>query len=684
MIDTDNLYCLSCKSQSELKKMVDYNNIRCNKEFNTNPKEWINMLKYKNIDINKFYSNNFDYNTIIWDKIPTENEKIECKNYVNASFNMNDEHKKEELLKKAILLNPRNTNTLIQLGMFYLSKEDKTHIAYQILEKAFDDDYVEMTIPINSYQGRFIAFILGRYNYQIHKYKTSRKFFYIADKSECIKDDSHKIQLATHISGHPESVKDANRIIKEFNSNIDKLLRKDTIDLSFINNVYKYDMLSIYKSCLLSPFNLEIYYEADFKSCMNKYYKLVTKIFPYLNYTAPNINNNISINCKYKIGIASGFFFHNNSVIADFGGVINRLPRDKFDITFIYIVQNDYNENDFVYKNYKHIIIEPNKDPMWLENARSTISNLDLDLLLYLDSTMAPVVQKILMSKLAKVQACSHGHPVTTGVDSNIMNYYVSWGAAELEYNIAKNHYMEKLILLPNEYMHQYYEYRTKDQVSRIDSISFKNLKRDDFSNYVPKDGNWYTCMQKPFKRHPEFDYMLTSILKKDPNGRLLLHDSENEENLTIMKNRLQKYNIDMNRIHFIPAQPHHRLMGLYKLSDVILDSYHAGGCTTTREALEIGSLVVTLPSKYLGSRWSLAYYNIIGVLDLIAKDKEDYISIAVKMGTNLLERDKVRKSILDNVNKLFHREEAVESWTNVIEEMIHSINIKENIKNTK
>ena len=53
--------------------------------------------------------------------------------------------------------------------------------------------------------------------------------------------------------------------------------------------------------------------------------------------------------------------------------------------------------------------------------------------------------------------------------------------------------------------------------------------------------------------------------------------------------------------------------MALYSLADVVLDSYHAGGCTTTREALEVGALVVTLPAKYLGSRWSAAYYTIMG-----------------------------------------------------------------------
>ena len=111
--------------------------------------------------------------------------------------------------------------------------------------------------------------------------------------------------------------------------------------------------------------------------------------------------------------------------------------------------------------------------------------------------------------------------------------------------------------------------------------------------------------------------------------------------------------------------------MALYKLSDVILDSYYAGGCTTTREALEIGALVVTLPAKYLGGRWSLAYYDIIGVMDLVAKDREDYINMAVELGTNCEKRNEIREKVLNNMHKLFYQQSAVDSWVEVFQRMI-------------
>jgi predicted O-linked N-acetylglucosamine transferase (SPINDLY family) len=84
--------------------------------------------------------------------------------------------------------------------------------------------------------------------------------------------------------------------------------------------------------------------------------------------------------------------------------------------------------------------------------------------------------------------------------------------------------------------------------------------------------------MQKPFKRMPEFDKMLIAIMNGDPKARLLLHDVESSSNRKIMKSRLARGGADMRRVHFLPTQPHHKLLSLYSLSDVVLDSYPASG----------------------------------------------------------------------------------------------------------
>jgi len=132
----------------------------------------------------------------------------------------------------------------------------------------------------------------------------------------------------------------------------------------------------------------------------------------------------------------------------------------------------------------------------------------------------------------------------------------------------------------------------------------------------VPSDGNWYLCMSKPFKLHPEFSNFVTGILRADPNARIILHDADIPEHQRIIRRRLETAGVNSiefkQRVHFVPVQPHHRLLALYELSTVVLDGYPAGGCTTTREVLELGKAIITLPAKFLGSRWTLGYYNIL------------------------------------------------------------------------
>ena len=45
---------------------------------------------------------------------------------------------------------------------------------------------------------------------------------------------------------------------------------------------------------------------------------------------------------------------------------------------------------------------------------------------------------------------CTHGHPVTSGIPRNIMNYFILGSCKK--FDGAKNHYTEELLLLPKKY----------------------------------------------------------------------------------------------------------------------------------------------------------------------------------------------------------------------------------------
>jgi protein O-GlcNAc transferase len=289
---------------------------------------------------------------------------------------------------------------------------------------------------------------------------------------------------------------------------------------------------------------------------------------------------------------------------------------------------------------------------------------------------MSMMAHRLGMSRLAPVQAVSHGHPITSGFPRSIMDYYISWAGAELPLDQAQLHYTEELKLIPSDSLHQYYEERTKGGRSLMDNQSYSdlvNMGRSAFSS-VPPDGNWYLIMQKPFKLMPEFDEFLAGILKKDPKGRVIMHEESSPNNRLIFIHRLTNAGCDMNRVHFMPVLPHYQLMALYILSDVILDSFPAGGCTTTREVLEAGKVLVSLPSTLLGSRWTLGYLNIIGddvlLKNLIAENMDHYTSLATDLGKNITKRSEMEQRIRANIHKLYRSYRSVEEWTKILLEI--------------
>ncbi len=552
-------------------------------------------------------------------------------------------------LHHAVLSNPFHGPAVEAYGWQLSQMKEVDYAGFLMLERSFRSDMDNPLDPTTK-KGHWIASLVGRYNHTQHKYDTAKKFFLKAYKSPSNNDDANLLQLATCMTAYPQSLKDAKKQLADFHKYMDLALKKEKFNLP---------PHAAYDFVILSAFNFELYYEADIRECMHKYYLLTVKVFPSLIYSSRVFSTG-----KQKIGIASGFFDgEKNSVMADFKGVIHRLDRSKYQFVFINIIEKGH-RNDFPWKD-EHRIEITSEDVDWLDRARTLIESHSFDLILYLDSTMSSSVQQLMMSKLARVQAVSHGHPVTSGIPKETMNYFVSWGAAELP--TAQDHYTEQLILLDANTMHQYYNHRVDDNGnSVITNEPYGQFQRIYFETlyHVPVQRRWYTCMQKPFKLHPEFDEMCLSILEKDRNGVLILHDCDHQEQRDVFQERLNKF---IDRIYFVPALPHHILMGLYNLSDVILDSYYAGGCTTTREALEIGAPVVTLPGKYLGGRWSYAYYQIMEYTELIAESKEHYVELALKVGPEHKER------ILANVHKIFHREEAVQSWTNVIDTMLES-----------
>lgn len=71
------------------------------------------------------------------------------------------------------------------------------------------------------------------------------------------------------------------------------------------------------------------------------------------------------------------------------------------------------------------------------------------------------------------------------------------------------------------------------------------------------------------------------------------------------------------------------------QVADVCLDTPLCNGHTTGMDVLWAGTPMVTLPLETLASRVATSQLVTLGCPELVAKDREDYQRIAIRLGLN-------------------------------------------------
>ena len=123
-----------------------------------------------------------------------------------------------------------------------------------------------------------------------------------------------------------------------------------------------------YLHCVPTIFHLSFYYRADVAAVASTQHAIATHVWPQLAYVPAKYKTLLSPTltrddkpcrsgdkagrgAKIRLGVASGAMTHSHSVVIDFSGVLQRLDRDIFDVTYIYFNENGSPFDEFVYKH---------------------------------------------------------------------------------------------------------------------------------------------------------------------------------------------------------------------------------------------------------------------------------------------------------------------------------------------
>jgi predicted O-linked N-acetylglucosamine transferase (SPINDLY family) len=119
------------------------------------------------------------------------------------------------------------------------------------------------------------------------------------------------------------------------------------------------------------------------------------------------------------------------------------------------------------------------------------------------------------------------------------------------------------------------------------------------------------------------------------PGAKLLLHAAEGSHRQRSAE-LLQRLGINPRRLRFVGKVPLSEYLNLYGQIDIALDPFPYGGGITTCHALWMGVPVVSLRGETAVGRAGLSLLSNIGLPDLVAHTKGEYVQLATALANDL------------------------------------------------
>lgn len=294
-------------------------------------------------------------------------------------------------------------------------------------------------------------------------------------------------------------------------------------------------------------------------------------------------------------------------------GIAGELDRSQFEVVLLVLESSQSAQPTKWSSAVDRVVIVPDNS---LQDARRAIANEAIDVLVHTPWTAW--FYFLSHARLAPVQCVLCEPAWTDGVPN--LDYYISWEAAEPAR--LQEHYVNSVALMtrPPYWLDRGY---TREVA----------LPREDFP--LPVDAHWYVCPVNPLKFHVAFDSIIVRLLQADPQGIVVLLRGDSPLTRTVIRRLRVALGPAADRVHALPTLSEDKCHAFLKVADAVLDGWPIGGMSSSYAAIHAGIPTVTLPSGIVFGRWLAAFYEAIGVTDLIATDEVHYVELAVRLAND-------------------------------------------------
>ncbi|HXY37800.1 MAG TPA: tetratricopeptide repeat protein [Planctomycetaceae bacterium] len=256
--------------------------------------------------------------------------------------------------------------------------------------------------------------------------------------------------------------------------------------------------------------------------------------------------------------------------------------------------------------------------------------------------------------RLAPIQCTGAGLPDTSGIPQ--VDYFLT--STLCEPARAEKNYSEQLICSPTLLTWQSrYEILKSERIPDVPAGESEHV---------------YLCPHKVEKFHPDFDSLLGDILRRDPQGTIVIPRDRHGYAARKLQNRLRLALPHVaERIHFVPYQSVEGYFKLVDSADVLLDPLHYGGGLTSFDGLSLNKPIVTLAGNFLRGRFTAGFYRAMSVNECIASDQDDYVARAVRLGTDAHWRAHVTERIQQMSGALFESQPVVADYNRILGQLV-------------
>ena len=355
---------------------------------------------------------------------------------------------------------------------------------------------------------------------------------------------------------------------------------------------------------------------------------------------------------RIRLGIVSPDIRMHSVWMALIKGWFQSFDRERFELVVFSLTDRADSETTWANEKSDIFVGGPRTLTQWV----TAIREQNCEVLLYPAVGLHPMIMKLASLRLAQVQINTWGHPDTSGLPT--LDWYVS--AKCFEPTDAKNHYSERLLLLPH-------------LGNRIQPLNFSSVEPDFGGLNIDLERPILVSPGMPFKYQPANDDIFVEIARRVPHAQLVFFRPSAGDLSDLLKVRLtKKFEAAglqaADHVHFIRWLDFEEFHCLLRRADMMLDTIGFSGYNTAVQAMECGLPLVTREGRFLRGRLASGVLRRMNLEELIVQTKADYVNLAVRLADDRLYREHIRHQIQHRRSVLFDDQSAMGPFQDFLE----------------